>query len=320
MKTANEIMKSAQIIYDEAAKGLAQYIESNSDSIKDVVKDEAALKMKLADMESIIKGPTYNGISFPNFLGGVGVRQTGLYLYIKSKVNAEVYYNSEIVIPYTDNITEFLEAIANYYLASLTEYLYLICANDNLKEFNAVMDNVCKSNSIGYTVHFVVRQIKNRRSEVLHSIADGIIELYADVRNALSISDLDMFKYGSAIEDERRITFVKDMVSDLQASQTTVQLLKNWSPILSKITSFKRSRKMAVRQIREVYHKNLANVDKGLGYILNKYDNEGIESEYFMLLNKDGDAATVVLSPFDVNTLFTLKNSKEIIASFLESK
>lgn len=309
MRTQKEIKTIANGIYSSAMDSLVKLEANKKSVVKGIAKKKdddfsSIISQLVSDIETIIKGTYFEGISVPDFISKITTVQDEdgrtLKISIRSKLKAAYKFVRERNVTITDNI---VEDIATFYIDALFEMFYLDMAHKNVTALNDKIAGIVKENEIPYTVVFVV---SDTAKTIVNSITDNSLVLNASISEAHNIASLGLFYEGSEYNDMVAAEAAKKLADELKAVQTPVQFLKSNNDLIKKLTGVS-TKKRANKLIREIHHRKVENLDavkQGIGYFNAEVEVAGEQVEIFALVEKSEDGTkTVILSPFNVKTL-----------------
>ena len=309
MRTQKEIKKIADGIYSSAMDSLVKLEANKTAVVKGIAKKKdddfsSIISQLVSDIETIIKGTYFEGISVPDFISKITVVQDEdgrtLTISIRSKLKAAYKFVRERNVTITDNI---VEDIATFYIDALFEMFYLDMAHKNVTALNDKIAGIVEENEIPYSVVFVV---SDTAKTIVSSITDNCLVLNASISEAHNIASLGLFYEGSEYNDMVAAEAAKKLADELKAVQTPVQFLKSNNDLIKKLTGVS-TKKRANKLIREIHHRKVENLDavkQGIGYFNAEVEVAGEQVEIFALVEKAEDGTkTVILSPFNVKTL-----------------
>lgn len=259
-------------------------------------------------IEAIVKGTDFEGVSVNKFLSSFKSFETNgqldyIELTIKSKLKAEYPYRATTTIKADTNL---ISKMCDAYADALIQLLYIELAGENIKDLNAMIENIVAENNIPISFGFTISDATN---SFVASIDNSKVVFNASIENAFELSKNALFQEGDEYADRVRETAIEGFVENLKAIQTTPQIIKSGLSIITDLTGLK-TKKRAERLIRQTYHKqaiHFNSVKEGVGYYETTTTVDGEEVEIFALLQKNADGEiSVILNPFNVKTLFTV--------------
>ena len=301
MMTKKEIKTMAGVLYAQACGNL------------DVIRDAAKAQLSSANSDDVLKTldfiirgcvsavtSLYDGEVLPTPIVKAKrvVGSNVATITVKTKLNVRTKYKIEFNIDL--NSTDAIDTLYSKILDAVTEMYYLEKANDNIDALNAKIASICAENSIPYVIEFAIDY--DSSSSVL-SIDNTKVVFNASTAEAHDIPSMYLMYSG----DEYNMTIAKEaekvLVESLKTLATPVQVVKGNIDIVMKLSNVK-SKKRAVRFIREAYHKNARyfdNMKRGISYYNEKVKIGDEVVELFALIRKNGDNDfEVVLDPFNV--------------------
>lgn len=310
MKTRTQTKTIADGIYAEAVANINTLTEAKKDTIatiktKPVAEQVQTVANIVSGVEAQVVAPRVDGVALPAHLTNIFVSDDAseVTISIRSKLKAVTKYRKDIVVAVDSNL------VANAgqgIIDALFEMFYIEVANENLEALNAKVAQICSDNNIPYTFSFA---LEPDNSAVVLSITDTEVVFNASNSAALDIPKLPIFLGGDEYYDLISKEAEQKLVDVLKVTQTTVQLIKAKTDVITKVTDIA-TKKRASKLIRQAYHrqaKNLDAVKQGIGYFDAEVDIAGVPTEVFALVAKAEDGTkTVVLKPFDVKTNLTV--------------
>lgn len=199
----------------------------------------------------------------------------GVKMCIKSHMRDIVKYESKFSIKFKNN--DFLEILKSNTIPIIDSILKSNFASYFLKNLNVDLQNMCQDCDILLQFDF--------GRNVVHDIADTYIVIGLSVEQALSISDLKLYK---SLDRDIYMNRVKTQIG---ICQTPCQILKYKLELLQDLGVNTRSRLELI--LRKRYTRNYSYIGKnGVGYLLTE--------DFFALIESvDGDER-LKLSPIDL--------------------
>lgn len=299
------IHSGALAAINNVANVKASAIESYAGTTVDDALNLAAGVAK--DIEAVVKAQNCDGLFLPKFLSrvlSVGDSADKVVISVRTKLNSSYKYRKDTTVAID---ADFVKNVGDAYLTALFEMFYIDIANENIADLNTVIDGIIAENEIPYSVKFAVDHTTD--ADVL-SITDDVVVFNASIDKAMRVSDIGIMRG----EDDDYSALITKAATDkfiavLKTAQTTVQFMKSDNDVLKALTGLP-TRKKASKLIRKSYHRQakfLAGIKSGIGYYDETVIVDGEETDVFALVSKDEDGAmSVVLSPFDVKTLYNV--------------
>lgn len=313
MRKKSEIIRISNGLYGALTDKLASAPAVSEIDVKAIKKasfDKAHETVEAAKntIDTIVKGVDFEGVFSNQFLTSMKSYELDgkldyIELTIKSRLKAEYPYRHAVTIKCDDNL---IKTMCETYAYALIQLLYVDFAGENIKEANSVIAGLIAENEIPFTFEFTISD----KSAMINSITDSKVVFNASIENAFELSRNPLFQSGDEYSDRVRETAVTALVERLKSVQTTTQLIKAGVDIIVELTGVK-TKKRADKLIRQTYHKKAEHfnaVKTGIGYYEGTAKVDGEETEIFALLEKKEDGTIeVILAPFDIKTLFTVK-------------
>lgn len=310
MRKRTEIIKAANELYEQLTSSLEEFKEVRKEQIKEVCTapyaeaHEIVSKLVEGIRALIVDCSSEAGITFPKYLVTFKTfesdgKLTSVNVVIKSKLKDTIKYRKEVFISVDDN---FMDELCKVHVDGIFDMYYKAEANENLKEVNEFIYKLCVEHNIPYTFDFTLTDGK----DYITYIDDTKVTFNASLESALELANDALFQSGDAYFDYVREQQILKLTETLEATQTTVQLLKANIDIITGLVGYS-TKKRADRLIRITYHKKAEffnSVKKGgYGY----FEFKSGDDSFFSILEKKADGEIVVaLSPFNIKTLETV--------------
>ena len=220
---------------------------------------------------------------------------------IKSQMKAKYPYSYTARISGKDDI---FDGMAEALAYALVELYKTNIAGENVDELNEILDGIFEENDITAKFHFAVNN-----SKYVTEITNECVTFGVSVEKALEIGRIELLRSGNEWEDSCRNAEQRSIVAAVKASGTTVKLIKANIDIINELTETK-SKKRADSLIRKSYSKRAIYLPAkgGVGYVEKDIELDGETVSIFALVGKDAEGnMSVVLNPFNVNTLFNVE-------------
>lgn len=324
MITSGKVVKIMNETMNGANVGLAKFKSVKLNQINTLLdttdEDEVynIIRSFVRGIDTIYNAQVVDGIGLPQRLIKVNYTENKnreFSLMLRSKLKAETKYMIKRNIKITENI---LEDINDVFSEFLSDMFLIEVANENVKELNDKIDELCKSYKLPFTFGFDV--IPEVNTPFVTKINDKEVRFSVDILNAKNISELGILQGGDKYNDLIQKEAQDDLLTSLLSVQTTPQLIKTKVDIIRKVTGVV-TKKHAKKIIRESYHRNARYIDtlkSGYVYFNELVDIDGVETDVFSIIHKAEDGTLeVVLSPFDTDTLFNVDCD---VVQILESK
>ena len=306
MRTKSQIAKDYEAFNDVSQENISTY-----------AKNRTALTNKIinpanADEFNATAGEIVNSVG-GFFSSGGDIEFSGLLyrftydptnptfinLTVRSKLKAEVKYVRTARINADEN---FINNVGEVFLNAALEIFSIEQANNNIKELNEILANICKENEIPYTFGFTVL---GSSSSIVEKISDSEVIFNASIAAAHGLSEFSLCQAGDEYSDYVQAHAIEIIVGTLKTIPTTVKLIKSKVSIIKALTGIS-TKKRATKLIRGAYHKNARYITKqkmGTFYYNETVSINGADVNVFALVEKDeAGNVSVVLAPFDATT------------------
>lgn len=255
----------------------------------------------------VARGVQVDGISVSKFSSAYNIVSDSkggidcIELTIRSQMRAKYPFRYTTTISGTDDI---FDGMANAFVEALVELYKTNIAGENVDELNQILDDIFAENEITAKFHFAIND-----SKYVTEITNECVTFGVSVDKALEINTTEIMRSGNEWEDSCRATEVSKIVATVKAAGTTVKLIKANIDLVNELTETK-SKKRADSLIRKSYSKKAVYLPNkgGVGYVEKDIEVDGEKVSIFALVGKDADGnLSVVLNPFNVNTLFNVE-------------
>lgn len=311
MKSSTQVKAIADGIHAEIQKDIASLTEvkkAKVASLSGMGADEGleVISGLAADVEAVIKAANAEGVTLPSFLSRIiteGDSLASVTVSVRSKLKASYKYRKDTPVDVNE---DFIENLAQAYLAGLWDIFYIEQAIENVDALNAKVAELVEANQIPYSIEFRVDHTTD--AHVLEISNDKVV-FNADIVRALNIAELGIFKGGDEFSDLINKESIEEFVNAIKAIQTPVQLIKGKVGLVTDVTGLN-TKQRASKLIHKSYHrqaKYLSSIKSGVGYFEDTVSINGEDVDVFALVSKAEDGTlAVVLNPFDVKTLFNV--------------
>lgn len=329
---------------------ISEYLKNHKFDFDKLSYEDAHNKVSaiLADTRSLVGGETTDGFIFPKYAATFKSYENGgkleyIELTVSSAIKARTKVSGTREIRVSDT---FAVDIMNAIAADVEYLLKLELANDNLDDFNKLLDSLTADT--GISVNFAISE------NYISEITDSKIVYGVPVESALSVTAMGMtyvpngadsvdVSESTATEDTAQTAevteapenaegtteaeaqtsassgddFIKFTILENQekfvtaiTGRTTPQIVKSKISLVEKMTGVTTIRRTD-NLIRLAYHKKAENVKNmkkdGVGYFKTTTTVDGEEVEIFALVEKKGEDLSVCLSPFNIKTGFAVE-------------
>lgn len=199
-------------------ESIAEYLKNHADNITSLDYETARDKVSglLADMRSIVGGTHYEGYSYPRYVATFvsyeeGGKLSSLTLSVQSGLKAKTKVNGKQDITVDANFAEnLLTAIAN----EVDYLLQLEVANDNLADFNGMLDDLLSDT--GVKVNFSISD------KYIESITDSEVVFGVPVESALGVSKMGMAYFPD--DSDEAVAVETAVEPEVEATEPTAEV------------------------------------------------------------------------------------------------
>lgn len=279
----------------------AEFTVDATDATK-AVETIAAIRNSLS---VVAKGTSYDGARVSKFSTSYNAIQDG-----KGGINYVEFTvrSNRAEIPVIKKVRiDADKSVFDYMAVTMLEALVAIYAHEvaaeNVDELNAMLDAIYTENEIKAGFKFAVSEDK-----FIVDIDDNTVTFGVSPAKALEIGKQSIFRSGNEWEDDCRERAVESLVEVVKTAGTTPKIVKAGIPMVTELTECKSKRRVD-SLIRQTVHKQAKYLSAkgGIGYVEGKTTIDGDEVDVFALVKKEGEQFEVVLSPFDVRSLFNVE-------------
>lgn len=312
MRSNKEIVAIADGIYGQASQALANLAEVKKNTvasidINNVEGGVAILQALVADIEAVLKAPRVDGVGLPAYLSKLTYEENKLdkvTVSVRTKLKSDYKYRKDTVVAVDE---DFITNAGKAYVDALYDMYYIEQAIANIEALNEKIAEVTAGAEIPYSFKFVVDAASDA---VVISINNDEVVFNSNIARAHDVASLGLFAEGDEYNDLVCKEYTDKLVASLKAIQTPVQLIKGNVELIKDITGVS-TKKRASKLIRGSYHRQakfLKGVKSGVGYFEETVQIDGEDTDVFALVAKAEDGTlSVVLSPFDVKTMFNVE-------------
>ena len=343
---ANEVLNTLSASLDNS---ISEYLKNHECNFSELSYEDAHNKVSviLADTRSLIGGETTEGFIFPKYQATFkSYEKDGKLEYIELTVSSAIKARTKVSGSREIYVSDtFTSDIMNAIAADVKYLLKLELANDNLDDFNSLLNTLTADT--GISVNFAISE------NYISEITDSKIVYGVPVESALAVTTMGMTyvpngvdvidvaettaentaseetapseegtpEEGTEAEAQPAVSsgddFIKFTISENQekfvtaiTGRTTPQIVKSKIALIEKMTGVTTIRRVD-NLIRLSYHKKAENVKNmkkdGVGYFKTTTTVDGEEVEIFALVEKKGEDLSVCLSPFNIKTGFAVE-------------
>lgn len=312
MRTNQEIKQIADGIYKEVTEGLSTLYDVKKPVVAAMLEksgDERleAITSLVADVEAIVKAPRVDGIGLPAYLSKVTYEDGNLSavtITVRTKLKSSYKYRKDTVVAVDE---DFVVNAGDAFVTPLYDMFYIEQANENVVALNEKVAEIVAQAEVPYSFRF---DVDAESDAMVLAINDSEVVFNANISKMHDISRMGIFKSGDEYDNIVCSATTEKIITALKAAQTPVQLIKANVPIIKDVTGVS-TKKRASKIIRGSYHrqaKYLGGTKSGIGYFDETVKINGEDVDVFALVAKAEDGEiTVVLSPFDVKTLYNVE-------------
>lgn len=312
MRTSKEIKHIADTIYQEIETGIEAVTAAKKGRVESMLAKAGEARLEditalFADVEAIVKAPRVDGVGLPQYLSKVTYEGEDLHsvtITIRSKLKSTYKYRKDTVVAVD---ADFVENVCAAVVVPLFEMFHIEMALDNVASLNEKVAEIVSQAEVPYGFRFDVDTDSNA---MVLSINDKEVVFNANIAKAQDVSGLGIFQSGDEYDNMVSAATIEKIVTALKAAQTPVQLIKAGVPLIRDVTGVS-TKKRASKLIRGSYHRQaryLSGTKSGVGYFDETVNINGEDVNVFALVAKaEGGELSVVLSPFDVKTLYNVE-------------
>lgn len=285
--------------------------ESRAEDVKaidatSVVKSTDVIASLRDRLVTVAKSVSIDGASVDKFATNYSIIEDGkggidrIEFTVKSAMRAEFPYRYTHEISGTSDI---FDGMADTLAYALTQIYKTNIAGENITELNGILDSLFETEGVTAKFNFALSD------KYIVSITNDCVTFGVSADKAIEIGKCELLRGGNEFEDSCREKEVAKIISAVKAAGTTVKIIKAGIDIIAELTEFK-SKKRADSLIRKSYSKKAQYIPAkgGVGYIEKDIKIDGEDVSIFALVGKDADGnASVVLNPFNINTLFNVE-------------
>lgn len=309
MFTEARIKEMTDAMWAEAHEKLAGVADVQTGNVQAVLADMNLLNEKAGvwrkAVEAVVSAVSCDGVFFPKFISKVTTYGNEVTIRVSSKLNADYKFKQEDTLTVDENI---ITAMGTVYATALVHMLHIEMAIENVETLNTVVAGLMEEAESKLNLMFCCDPNKDTG---VYTIDNETLNLNISVAAAHTICKLGIMRegddeYTALINKEAR----KEFVDAVKLAETTVQLVKTKTPVITELVKFS-ARKSAAKLIKRAFHRQAQYLGKqkaGIGYFDDNVDINGTKTHVFAAVVKSEDGElSMLLNPFDTNTDFNVE-------------